>query len=277
MATLFCAALSSRFLHVTASFMTLSSIQQISGFSTACSNAYDTPLTKCTESDFEKGRTCSLDCVALLEKVSALINTECKGTKAYPNTLIGLFFKDAGVAALCPSAQVSGGSSSSSGGNSASSSGGGQTLPTTTTIQTPRATPIQTTQSTKAGVSTTKQAAQTTTSVTSPTTSLLKSTVLNTPAAVRPTIDSASTLTQSGLAGLRSSVAVASATGAHTTSTSSSAKAKSTNHKDQDDRNGNSGSSGGTPFDITSSSSRFPVSLWTLVWTVGLGALIRIV
>ena len=274
-ATLFRGALFSQLLHVTASFITLSQRQQISGFSTACSNAYDTPLTKCSESDFEKGN-CSLACVALLEEVSALINTECEGTKTYANTLIGLFFKQAGVAALCPNAKVSDGSSSSSGGNSASSSGGGQMTQTTAAIHTSSATPTEMAQCTKTKASTTKQNAQTTTAAasSSTTSSLLKSTVFNTPAAVRPTINSASTLTQSGLAGLRSSVAVASVA---TTSTSSSVKPKGTNRQDQNDRNGNSGSNGGTPFDITSSSSSSPVSIWMLVWALGLIALIRIV
>lgn len=257
--------------------MTLSQFQQISGFSTGCSNAYDTPLTKCSKSDFAKGRTCSMGCVALLEEVSALINSECKGTKAYPNTLIGLFFKQAGVQTLCPDAKVSSGSSSSSGGNSGSSSASGQRTQTTAAIHTSRAIPTPTTQSTKARASTTTQIVQSTTSVSSTTASLLKSTVLNTPAVVRPTINSALTLTQSGLPGLRSSVAVASAAGASGTSTSSSAKPKGTNHQDQNDQNGNSGKNGGTPFDITSSSSSLHVSVWTLVWTLGLVAMIRIV
>ena len=91
--------------------ITLSQFQPIDGFSQACINAYNTPLSGCTASDLQQG-ACSTACIAFLEALTEMINSECDGTGAYPNTLIGLFFKNEGTSALCPN--VLGGSADSS-------------------------------------------------------------------------------------------------------------------------------------------------------------------
>lgn len=265
-----CIALSTQLPSAAASFITLSQFQPIAGFSITCSNAYNTPLTDCMPKDFEEGRICSMECVAMLRKVSAHINTACKGTKAYPNTLIGMFFTSAGVTTLCPHAE----DSSGSGGSTSVA----QSKQTTVAVHTSKDPPKQTTESTKAEASTTRETSQTRsseaqTSSTASSTSLLKSTVSESSPRVRPTINSSSTLTQSGLAGLRSSAALASAQGAQTTS---SAQPTATNRRESD-HNGNSGSSGGTPFDISASTRTFTLSPALLIWTLGLTMLLRIV
>ena len=80
--------------------ITLSQWQPITGFSQACVNAYNTPLTGCTASDFEQG-SCSTTCISFLEALTNILNAECGGTSAYPNTLIGAFFRDDGTSVLC--------------------------------------------------------------------------------------------------------------------------------------------------------------------------------
>ncbi|KAI4180021.1 MAG: hypothetical protein L6R41_007505 [Letrouitia leprolyta] len=84
----------------------LSDLQPIAGFSEACTQAYEAPLTECTISDFYVGATCSPQCVAYLEAITKLLNDECRGIIAYPNTLIGMFFKKTAVKRLCPNVGV---------------------------------------------------------------------------------------------------------------------------------------------------------------------------
>ena len=275
-----------------ATSITLSQFQQISGFSETCTAAYNTPLNQCTQSDFENGRSCSMSCVEALEKVSAYLTTACAGIKAYPDTLIGLFFGGHGVEVLCPNVHDSGGSTGStggitggnSGGNSGENSGGNnggnnggnsggndgggaQTTQTTAPVMTSKAPQEPSATSTGAQASTTQQTTQQTTqtqsAAASTPTSLLKSTVPNTPPAVPPTINSASTLTQTGLAGLKSSTVEQSVSSIPSTSTTSTA---------QPDRNsnGNSGGSGGTPFDISASSHQTAATSSMLAFTLGL-------
>ncbi|KAL6721667.1 hypothetical protein ACLMJK_000771 [Lecanora helva] len=81
--------------------ITLNQWQPITGFSQACVNAYNTPLTGCTASDFEQA-FCSTDCISFLEALTKILVAECGGANAYPNTLIGSFFKGEGTTALCP-------------------------------------------------------------------------------------------------------------------------------------------------------------------------------
>ncbi len=82
------------------SAITLNQFQPINGFSQACVSAYNTPLSGCTPSDFESG-SCSTTCIAFLEALTQVLNSECGGTSAYPNTLIGSFFKNEGTSTLC--------------------------------------------------------------------------------------------------------------------------------------------------------------------------------
>lgn len=95
------------------SAISLEQFQPIEGFSPACVNAYKTPLSGCTGSDFKSG-SCSTDCIAFLEALTQVLTSECGDTSASPNTLIGSFFKKEGTSTLCPN--VLGGSKASSGG-----------------------------------------------------------------------------------------------------------------------------------------------------------------
>ena len=92
------------YLHVAsaASVIQLSQFQEIKGFSTTCTNAYNSPVPGCTLSDFSGNNPCSVTCFSGLQSISKLINTACQGVSADPTTLIGLFFQGKGVAALCP-------------------------------------------------------------------------------------------------------------------------------------------------------------------------------
>lgn len=86
----------------TISAIILTDFQPINGFSSQCTQAYNTPLQGCTQSDFQNGHTCSPTCITFLEALTKMLNTDCKGTSAFPNTLIGLFFSQQGTSTLCP-------------------------------------------------------------------------------------------------------------------------------------------------------------------------------
>lgn len=90
--------------------LTLSDFQPINGFSAQCTQTYNTPLQGCTKSDFQSGHPCSTDCITFLEALTEMLNTNCKGTSAFPNTLIGLFFSQQGTSTLCPNVLGSSGS-----------------------------------------------------------------------------------------------------------------------------------------------------------------------
>ncbi|KAL8833770.1 MAG: hypothetical protein Q9176_007811 [Flavoplaca citrina] len=128
--------------HTVASFsLNLSELQPISGFSEACTQAYNAPLTDCTISDFYQGSTCSPGCVAFLEDMTKRLNDECKGITAFPNTLIGMFFKRTAVQQLCAgSDNFADGSdsvgSATVGSKSATSSPRSSTSTTSTVIET---------------------------------------------------------------------------------------------------------------------------------------------
>ena len=81
--------------------ITLNQFQPIDGFSQACVNAYNTPLSGCTASDFQQ-HSCSTTCIAFLEALTKILVAECGGTSALPYTLIGSFFNNQGTSALCP-------------------------------------------------------------------------------------------------------------------------------------------------------------------------------
>ncbi|KAL9009963.1 MAG: hypothetical protein Q9173_005057 [Seirophora scorigena] len=84
----------------------LTQLQPIAGFSDACTQAYETTFDECTLSDFYEGSACSAQCVAYLEAMTTLLNDECRGITAFPNTLIGMFFKKTAIEELCPDVDV---------------------------------------------------------------------------------------------------------------------------------------------------------------------------
>lgn len=94
-------------LHPTASTITLSRFQPVTGFSDECTNTYNTPLSACTALDFANGRPCSQSCIKFLDNLTATIQKACQGAKAYPDTLMGMFFTFQGTKAICPNAQGS--------------------------------------------------------------------------------------------------------------------------------------------------------------------------
>ena len=242
-----------------ATSLTLSLLQRISGFSSTCAQAYNTPLTYCTLSeltDHAPGRACSLDCVEQLERVSVSINTQCKGTRAYPDTLIGMFFNQTGVTTLCPNV-LSGGS----GGNNEGQSSQSATSASASASETVARTTAQTTQtqaSTTRQRSTQALASSTVVSIsfsssTAPTSSSVSTSETQ---AAEPTLNSAATLTQTQLSEFGSNTATAASS---LTSSSASASASSSQ-----DRDGNRSGSGGTPFDISASSRNAARMSWVI-------------
>ncbi|KAL8871663.1 MAG: hypothetical protein Q9174_002553, partial [Haloplaca sp. 1 TL-2023] len=70
--------------HGSPSYFSLAQLQPIAGLSDACTQAYNAPLSPCTESDFYEGSSCSVE-----------------GTTVFSNTLIGMFFERVAVGKLC--------------------------------------------------------------------------------------------------------------------------------------------------------------------------------
>ncbi|KAI4109330.1 MAG: hypothetical protein LQ339_001830 [Xanthoria mediterranea] len=95
----------SLFTRYTLAHISLTELQPISGFSDACTQVYDTPLTDCALSDFYQGNICSSGCIAFLQDLTARLNEECEGVTAYPNTLIGMFFERTAIQRLCGGTQ----------------------------------------------------------------------------------------------------------------------------------------------------------------------------
>lgn len=119
------------------SAITLDQFQPIDGFSQACVNAYTTPLSGCTASEF-RSRSCSITCIKFLDALTQILNSECGGTSAYPNTLIGAFLRNEGTSTLCQN--VLGGSG---GTNYASTPVVGQASASTSSIYTSTPTTTQ--------------------------------------------------------------------------------------------------------------------------------------
>ena len=116
--------------------ISLTDFQPIKGFSQQCTQAYGTPLTGCSSSDFQK-KGCSLDCINFLEALTKILNTECKGTTAFPNTLIGLFFSQQGTSTLCPNVLgTSGGDEGSSAAPSSAAASSAETPESTSAAET---------------------------------------------------------------------------------------------------------------------------------------------
>ncbi|CAL8574039.1 hypothetical protein XPA_000013 [Xanthoria parietina] len=95
----------SLFTPYTLAHISLTELQPISGFSDACTQVYETPLTDCALSDFYQGNICSSGCIAFLQDLTARLNEECEGVTAYPNTLIGMFFERTAIQRLCGGTQ----------------------------------------------------------------------------------------------------------------------------------------------------------------------------
>jgi hypothetical protein len=85
--------------------ITLSNFQSVTGFSKVCTDTYNTPLSACTTLDFDEGGHCSDLCIDFLDELTATIQKACQGAKAYPKTLIGMFFIFEGTTAVCPNAR----------------------------------------------------------------------------------------------------------------------------------------------------------------------------
>ena len=233
-----------------AKYFTLSDRQPISHFSEACTTAYNTPLKQCPE--LFSNRVCSMGCIQQLQEVSDLINDRCKGAKAEKNDLIGMFFRNIGVGALCANVLI------------ADDGHGSPTAIAKTTLKATVQTVVQATQTKVYTSRATTQSTESQSVLDSASTSAAPSSVSTLPTSSasssestvqQPTINSAATLTQSPLSSFGSStIQVASS------STSSSA---SPSPASQQDRNGG----GGTPFDISVSTGNI-VGMSSLVPTI---------
>ncbi|CAD6593505.1 MAG: hypothetical protein ASARMPREDX12_007268 [Alectoria sarmentosa] len=260
-ATLFSTALVLVSFFQAISALTLSAYQPIDGFSAACTNAYNTPLTDCSSSDFD-GQGCSAKCIGFLDNLRNTLLDVCAGTIVYPNTLIGLFFDGEGVQTLCSNA---GGSSSSSGSGGGDGQSGGQdgaygiqstagaaSASSTSTNTSPMSSTLQV-----AATSSTPQAAATSTTpqaaATSSTTTVVPTTVTPEP-----------TTTSVAIVGTTVTPASPSDT---LTSTSHTKSYTSTSSTSTSTGNGNGG---GTPLDIGSSACHdAAVSVWLFALLAG--------
>ncbi|KAL8931422.1 MAG: hypothetical protein Q9216_007206 [Gyalolechia sp. 2 TL-2023] len=131
--------------HLSLAHFSLSELQPIAGFSDACTQAYESPFTACTISDFYVGATCSAQCIAYLEAFTKLINDECRGITALPNTLIGLFFQRKAIEKLCPNVGVTTVTPAGAGQGSSlgSTAGSTESVAAFTQVSATRATPTQ--------------------------------------------------------------------------------------------------------------------------------------
>ncbi|MCJ1354728.1 MAG: hypothetical protein MMC33_004717 [Icmadophila ericetorum] len=85
--------------------VSLSEFQEISGFSLSCTAVYNSPIPGCTNEDFQSTSQCSASCIQGLEEITKELGNACAGTKVDTSTLIGLFFENKGVTAVCPNGQ----------------------------------------------------------------------------------------------------------------------------------------------------------------------------
>ena len=256
---------------------TLSTLQAINGFSDACTKAYNTPLTDCSNADLA-GRGCSAKCIGFLDNLTNLLTTSCLGTSSYPNTLIGMFLRGVGVHTICSNAEAS--PSASNGGNGHGQEGqsgappvqsaGIEVSTSTTTTSTTTTTSISSSSSSSISstTSSTSQAAATSaTMIVVPTTS-------STPRAAATTSTTTVVPTTVTPEPTSTSVAVVETTvvpaAPSDTSTSTSQTKSSTSSSSTSTSTGN-GNGGGTPLDIGSSACRdAAVSVWLFALLAGL-------
>ncbi|EEH40990.2 hypothetical protein PAAG_02966 [Paracoccidioides lutzii Pb01] len=86
--------------------ISLNEIQPIVYFTPTCTSVYTSNMKYCTNSDFTNEGPCSSGCIAELEALSRSLNIACVGSRALAESLIGLFFQNLGVQALCPNAVI---------------------------------------------------------------------------------------------------------------------------------------------------------------------------
>ena len=233
------------------SALTLSIFQQINGFSDVCTNAYNTPLTDCSNSDFA-GNGCSAKCIGFLDSLTNALEEACAGTSAYPNTLIGLFFRGEGVQTMCPNA---GGTTSANGGGYGQSGGqnGANGAAAQSTVEEASAPTTSTSTSSTTSSSTTSTSSTPQVDVTSSTTTVVPTTV--TP---EPTTTSIAVV---GTTVKPESPSDASTSTSHTKSSTSSVGTSTSTS----DNNG-----GGTPLDVGSSASHdAAVNVWLFALLAG--------
>lgn len=240
--------------------ITLNQFQPIDGFSQACVNAYNTPLSGCTASDFKQG-SCSTTCIAFLEALTQVLNANCGGTSAYPNTLIGSFFQNEGTSQLCPNIMSGNGGS---GGGVTTGFIGATTYALDPNPSTSTYTPLSFTTATLPLLS---AAPTTSTSSTTPSSSSASAAATTTQIAIINT----TVVPNTPSASASSSSTGHSRTKASSTSSSSSSTATS----------GKGDNSGGSPLDVGSSSSasnyNTMIQVWILSLMVGSAGLLLIV
>lgn len=239
-----------------ASTLTLSTFQPINGFDTACTNAYNTPLTDCSNSDFS-GQGCSAKCIGFLDDLTKSLIEDCAGTSAYHTTLIGLFFANEGVQTLCSNA---GESSSSSGGGNGNRQSGGQDGAYGTQSAAGEASASTTSTSTITSSTSTPQAAAATSPSSTPQAAATSSTTIDVATTVTPEPTTTSVAVVGTTVTPESPSDASSSTSPTKSSTSSSSTSTSTN----------SGNGGGTPLDTGSSACHgAAVSMWLFALLTG--------
>ena len=234
------------------SALTLTTFQSINGFSDVCTNAYNTPLTDCSNSDFD-GQGCSAKCIGFLDSLTTALGEACAGTTAYPNTLIGLFFRGEGVQTMCPNAV--GSPAASAVGYAYGQSGGqnganGPVMQSTTEEASLPTTSTSTSSTTSSSTTTTSSTPQV--ALTSSTTTVVPTTI--TP---EPTTTSIAVV---GVTVTPESLSDASTSSSHTKSSTSSPGTPTSTSNDN----------GGTPLDVGSSACHdAAVNIWLFALLAG--------
>ncbi|KAJ2895060.1 hypothetical protein MKZ38_006967 [Zalerion maritima] len=84
--------------------VTLSSFQFIAsdGVPLGCIIAYNTPLTGCSEDDFESGSTCSDSCIRSIERATANLASACESVDPADGSLLDLAVSGELLDVLCP-------------------------------------------------------------------------------------------------------------------------------------------------------------------------------
>lgn len=274
----------------TALTYSLADIQQISGFGSACKNAYSTPFISCTSNDFYGDQGCSSACAGSLAAQLANVDEACHGLTAFPDTLIGLIFSGKAYNTLCPgssgSAGSSGGSAGGSGGGGGSNNGNGQSSARLSLATNLVASQTSTTLAPKVTQSSTSSyglhsyltpiATPSTTPIPShsptPALSTSPSTTLQTSTPTSISTVPLSELTRVTTIPITTAKTAAAATSSSITSSSATSQQTSQGSNPQ-------GAGGGTPFDITSDSCRnqrfllwtasvVPNAIFILLWLV---------
>ncbi|KAF3048486.1 hypothetical protein E8E11_009517 [Didymella keratinophila] len=105
---------------------------RIDNLPSACRAVYTTPIDGCAASDFAAGATCSAQCLAGLVRIGVSVKTGCRDVDVGETSIIGVFQNGLGVAALCPNNKQSTTSATSA----ASQTNTAKTETTKSTLQT---------------------------------------------------------------------------------------------------------------------------------------------